>query len=42
MVASFLGVTDPRRWHANAWLSDFIPHLAYGLATASVYEAFAD
>ncbi|MDP9474090.1 MAG: hypothetical protein M3R38_00020 [Actinomycetota bacterium] len=37
MVA--LGVTDPRRWNLNSWLSDIIPHVAYGLATAAAYEA---
>ncbi len=35
-----LGVTDPTRWGANAWASDLVPHLAYGLATAAAYEAF--
>ncbi|MBA2774326.1 MAG: hypothetical protein H0U36_09845 [Nocardioidaceae bacterium] len=34
-----LGVSDPREWDANAWLSDVIPHLAYGLVTALTYEA---
>ncbi|WP_422769561.1 hypothetical protein ACN28C_22785 [Plantactinospora sp. WMMC1484] len=27
-----LGVTDPRRWSPKDWLSDIVPHLAYGLA----------
>jgi hypothetical protein len=35
-----LGVTDPRTWPAGSWASDLIPHLAYGLATATAYEAF--
>jgi len=34
-----LGVSDPREWDANAWLSDVIPHLAYGMVTALTYEA---
>ncbi len=34
-----LGVTDPRTWPASSWLSDIVPHLCYGLATAAVYEA---
>jgi hypothetical protein len=33
-----LGVTDPRTWPASSWLSDFLPHLAYGLATARAFE----
>jgi hypothetical protein len=28
-----LGVTDPKTWDASSWLSDAIPHLAYGVAT---------
>ncbi|MEV7012537.1 hypothetical protein [Streptosporangium sp. NPDC051022] len=32
-----LGVTDPRRWDATSWVSDVLPHLAYGLTTALVY-----
>jgi hypothetical protein len=34
-----LGVTDPRSWPAGSWVSDLVPHLAYGLATAAVYES---
>lgn len=33
-----LGLTDPRSWPASSWLSDLVPHLAYGLATAVVFE----
>jgi hypothetical protein len=40
--ATALGVTDPRAWGAVGWASDLLPHLAYGLATACVYEALAD
>ncbi|GII87953.1 hypothetical protein Ssi03_59430 [Sphaerisporangium siamense] len=29
-----LGLTDPRTWGAVGWLSDLVPHLAYGLVTA--------
>ena len=31
-----LEVTDPRTWAAADWLSDALPHLAYGLVTAAV------
>lgn len=28
-----LGISDPRTWSAADWLSDAVPHLAYGLVT---------
>jgi hypothetical protein len=28
-----LGVSDPRSWDVQAWLSDVAPHLAYGVVT---------
>lgn len=34
-----LGVTDPRTWGAQGWLSDVVPHLGYGLVTAAVVGA---
>jgi hypothetical protein len=40
--ATALGVTDPRTWGAVGWVSDLLPHLAYGLAAATAYEALAD
>jgi len=33
-----LGVTDPRTWPARSWLSNFLPHLAHGLATTGSFE----
>lgn len=33
-----LGVTDPRIWAAKDWLSDAVPHLAYGVVTAAVLQ----
>jgi hypothetical protein len=32
------GTSDPRRWGARGWLSDLVPHLAYGLVTAGAYD----
>lgn len=32
-----LGVTDPRTWSTSDWLSDALPHLAYGLVTAATF-----
>ncbi|MBK1785011.1 hypothetical protein [Prauserella cavernicola] len=34
-----LGITDPRGWSATDWLSDVLPHLAYGAVTAATYRA---
>jgi hypothetical protein len=34
-----LGVSDPRAWPASAWLSDAVPHLAYGAATSATLRA---
>lgn len=33
-----LGVSDPRSWSASAWVSDVVPHLAYGAVTATVLD----
>lgn len=33
-----LGVTDPRTWPVSSWISDLVPHLAYGLVTAAVWD----
>lgn len=37
-----LGVTDPRTWDAISWVSDVIPHLAYGAVTAAVLTSLTD
>jgi hypothetical protein len=37
--ATTLGVTDPREWGAAGWLSDIVPHAAYGIVTALAFEA---
>ncbi|XVV09616.1 hypothetical protein ACQP2X_32830 [Actinoplanes sp. CA-131856] len=34
-----LGVTDPRNWSLTDWLSDALPHLAYGTVTDAVLRA---
>ncbi len=34
-----LGITDPRSCGLSDWISDVIPHLAYGAATASVLQS---
>ena len=34
-------LTEPREWGVSGWLSDVLPHLAYGPAAAAPYELFA-
>lgn len=34
---TLLGITDPRKWSASDWLSDLVPHVAYGLTTVATY-----
>lgn len=33
-----LGVTDPREWSATSWISDIVPHMAYGVVAYAAYE----
>ncbi len=33
-----LGVTDPRRWSRTDWMSDIVPHLAYGMVAAATWN----
>ncbi|MEU4537113.1 hypothetical protein AB0G15_19815 [Streptosporangium sp. NPDC023825] len=35
---TILRLTDPREWSASSWVSDIVPHLAYGLTAATVYD----
>jgi hypothetical protein len=35
-----LGITDPRSWSATDWISDVVPHLAYGAVVKTVMDAF--
>lgn len=39
LAMAALGVTDPREWTLDSWLSDLLPHLAYGAVTAAAFEA---
>jgi hypothetical protein len=34
-----LGISDPREWDAASWLSDAIPHLAFGVVTYATLAA---
>jgi hypothetical protein len=33
------GISDPRDWSASDWLSDVVPHLAYGAVTYAALDA---
>jgi hypothetical protein len=35
------GLTDPREWGVEGWLSDIVPHAAYGLAAAAALETLS-
>jgi len=35
-----LGITDPRTWSATDWVSDVVPHLAYGAVVEATMDAF--
>ena len=35
-----LGITDPRTWSTTDWISDLVPHLAYGLVVQTTMDAF--
>ena len=32
------GLTDPRTWGVAGWISDIVPHVAYGLAAVTTYR----
>jgi uncharacterized membrane protein len=36
---ALLGLTDPKTWTAQDWISDAIPHLGYAIAAAAVLRA---
>ena len=40
--ATRLGLTEPRDWSATDWVSDVLPHMAFGIATAIAFEAARD
>ncbi|PWR07751.1 hypothetical protein DKT68_17945 [Micromonospora acroterricola] len=33
-----LGISDPRTWRRSDWISDIVPHLAYGLTAAATWN----
>ncbi|MFE1452948.1 hypothetical protein [Streptomyces olivaceoviridis] len=38
LPATALKGTDPTTWSLASWVSDIVPHLAYGFTAASVYR----
>lgn len=37
--STLMGTTDPRSWSPADWLSDLVPHLAYGAGVALTFDA---
>ncbi|WP_192772512.1 hypothetical protein [Plantactinospora soyae] len=37
-MLTVLRITDPRRWSRSDWLSDVVPHLAYGMAARATLD----
>lgn len=37
---TLLGVTDPRTWSVDSWVSDILPHTAYAAAATATLGAF--
>lgn len=35
---ALLRISDPRTWSAGSWVSDIVPHLAYGWAAAATLD----
>jgi hypothetical protein len=36
---TIVGITDPHTWSRADWVSDLVPHLAYGMVTAGALQA---
>jgi hypothetical protein len=41
-ASAALGVTDPSSWSAADWISDIVPHLAFGAVAVATYHALDD
>ncbi len=39
--ATQLAATNPAQWGPSSWLSDIVPHAAYGLVTATAFATIA-
>jgi hypothetical protein len=39
--STLLEATNPSEWGTSGWISDIVPHLAYGAVTAAVFETIA-
>jgi hypothetical protein len=39
LTSTAAGTTDPRSWSAVDWVSDIVPHLAYGAGVTLAYDA---
>lgn len=36
---TLLHVTDPRKWSASGWISDLVPHLAFGVVAGALLRS---
>lgn len=39
LTSTALKTTDPRSWSVSDWISDLVPHLAYGAGAVFTYDA---
>ncbi|WP_432855490.1 hypothetical protein ACQPXB_22475 [Amycolatopsis sp. CA-161197] len=37
-----IGVSNPRNWSLSDWVSDVVPHIAYGWVMTAAYAAMLD
>jgi len=42
LPATLLGATDLAEWTPESWISDIVPHFAYGLVTAAAFATMAE
>ena len=39
--STLAGATNPREWGTSGWVSDLVPHLIYGMVTASAFDSWS-
>ncbi len=39
--SALAGATNPREWGVSGWLADLVPHLVYGVVTASAFDSWS-
>jgi hypothetical protein len=38
---AMVGTSDPRTWSVSDWVSDLLPHVAYGVGTVATFDAMS-